>query len=223
MYNLEFRGEIEKIMEKALPFILKKIYNLSMLGGETLEPFPIIRKFTDIPSPNINNGRANLAVFPLEGFHHMILKNGTKKIVHCLWAIKDDPSLIFEFMETFASLKRMYSEPILQILIYSGSNPPKKLINEFSNEICFFRFPIFNLGTINPREFLEMHIPELILMAVLGDFRLKDFSEIEFSIVFKLRELNINPEEYKKYIENLEILKGIKQVLLKKQKKHDGA
>ncbi|HAS43737.1 MAG TPA: hypothetical protein DCS93_24865 [Microscillaceae bacterium] len=127
---------------------------------------------------------------------------GEQLIVHLEFQTSDEKHMVYRMQEYFAILQKKYQLPIRQFVIYVGEKPPQ-MRTELSEYEVFTGFELMNLKEIHYTQLLDSHIPEEVILAILGDFNNQTSEKVLRQIIVKLQKLSSAPITLNKYLRQL--------------------
>jgi hypothetical protein len=132
---------------------------------------------------------------------------------------RDNQSLIFhiEFQTTnekamadrmfvYAGLiYQIYHLPVRQIVFYIGKEP-MKMINTLKMPTYEYNYELINLQQVSYKQFIDSHIPEEVLLAILCNFGKVKAEMVVEEIFTKLRMLQDSDLNFQKSVKQLSVL-----------------
>jgi len=144
-----------------------------------------------------------------------------ESILHLEFQTRNDKEMLARIQEYHALIYRKYKLPIRHIVIYLGKRKSTMKF-ELESDLVFSGFDIINLTEINPDQLISTQIPEMVIMALLGDFKKEQVEKILNDIVEKLKSLIDSEDLMAKYINQLLILARIRNFqIIVEQKLND--
>lgn len=138
-------------------------------------------------------------------------KNGKVSILHLEFQTKNDKEMLARIQEYHALIYRKHKFPIRHIVIYLGKRK-STMKNKLEPDLIFSGFDIINLTEIDPDQLINTQVPEMVIMALLGDFKRDQLEKILYDIVEKLKSLVDSKDLISKYINQLLILARIRNL-----------
>lgn len=132
-------------------------------------------------------------------------------LLHLEFQTKSDNNMIYRMAEYHGLLLRNYKRPIFHFVIYLGTNKSKMKTQLTQNQI-FNSFHLINLNELDASTFLKSDIPEVVLLALLGNFDAKDGKEIVEQQIEQLRAISSSEIKLRKYMEQLLILSRLRKL-----------
>ena len=100
---------------------------------------------------------------------------------------------------------------IKHLVIYLGEKPPK-MRTQLKEEEVFTGFDLVNVHDFNPDELLSSQVPEVILLAILGDYPKTKAEAILRLILSRLKSVCQHKADLSRYIEQLIILSRLRRL-----------
>ena len=138
-------------------------------------------------------------------------KNGKESILHLEFQTKNDKEMLARIQEYHALIYRKYQFPIRHIVIYLGKRK-STMKNKLEPNLIFSGFDIINITAIDPNQLISTQIPEMVIMALLGDYKKDQLEKILSDIIRKLKTLTGSKDLMSKYINQLLILARIRNL-----------
>jgi hypothetical protein len=138
-------------------------------------------------------------------------KNGKESILHLEFQTKNEKEMLARIQEYHALIYRKYQFPIRHIVIYLGKRK-STMKNKLEPNLIFSGFDIINITAIDPNQLISTQIPEMVIMALLGDYKKDQLEKILSDIIRKLKTLTGSKDLMSKYINQLLILARIRNL-----------
>lgn len=138
-------------------------------------------------------------------------KRGKKSILHLEFQTRNNQEMLARMQEYHALIYRKYKLPIRHIVIYLGKRK-STMKARLEPRLIFSGFDIINLTEIDPRHLISTQIPEMVVMALLGNLKKHQVEKVLNDIVDKLKSLTDSEESMTKYINQLLILARIRNL-----------
>ncbi len=138
-------------------------------------------------------------------------KNGKESILHLEFQTKNDKEMLARIQEYHALIYRKHKFPIRHIVIYLGRRK-STMKNKLEPHLIFSGFDIINITAIDPDQLISTQVPEMVIMALLADFKKDKLEKILHDIVEKLKSLVDSKDLMSKYINQLLILARIRNL-----------
>ncbi len=138
-------------------------------------------------------------------------KNGKVSILHLEFQTKNDKEMLARIQEYHALIYRKHKFPIRHIVIYLGKRK-STMKNKLAPGHVFSGFDIINITAIDPNQLISTQIPEMVIMALLGNLKKDQVEKILNDIVEKLQKLTDSKDLMSKYINQLLILARIRNL-----------
>mgnify|MGYP001408449752 CR=1 FL=1 len=102
---------------------------------------------------------------------------------------------------------------VRQYVIYMGGKRKlKNLKPHYHDDKTHHRFEVIYLNRIAYQEFLQYDIPEVVIMAILGDFNDKTPEQVIREIIAKLNELTVGQPGSSQHFTRLEVLSNLRNL-----------
>ena len=101
-------------------------------------------------------------------------------------------------------------KPVIQYFVYMGDGPCP-MNDEYKDITTRHKINIIDLKEIDYEKFLNAGKPELVVFAVLGNFKQQHPQAVISNIIQKLKRLTHGPLELKKYTSQLRILSKLRK------------
>jgi len=138
-------------------------------------------------------------------------KKGKQSILHLEFQTKNNQEMLARMQEYHELIYRRHKLPIRHIVIYLGKRK-STMKNKLEPPFIFSGFDIINLTEINPEQLISTQIPEMVVMALLGNLKDNQVEKVLNDIVDKLKSLTDSEESMTKYINQLLILARIRNL-----------
>ena len=148
-------------------------------------------------------------------------QKGRESILHLEFQTRNDKEMLERIQEYHALIFRKYKLPIRHIVIYLGKRK-STMKSKLQKDQIFTGFDIINLTEINPEQLISTQVPEMVIMALLGNFKKDRIEKVLNDIVDKLKSLTDSEDSMAKYVNQLLILARIRNFqLIVEQKLND--
>ena len=111
---------------------------------------------------------------------------GKEMLLHIEFQTKKDYEMIYRMQEYHALIYSKYKLLIKHVVVYLGTNK-SKMITTLPDDGVFTSYELICLNEIDPAEFLESDVPEMVSLAVLGNCKKEQLSDLFDSTVNKLK------------------------------------
>ena len=140
----------------------------------------------------------------------VVLEPGTPPVIlHIEFQTEVDPLMHLRMLEYNALLRRRFGLAMQQfVVLLSGSGD--SMPTEINETDLWFRYTLVRMQDIRVDTLLESGVPELIVAAVLADFKRKDAIGVIRRILVTLRQRVPSQRDLHKYLTQLEILSHIR-------------
>lgn len=137
-----------------------------------------------------------------DDFNLIETMDGKKSILHLEFETSLTKDMVYRVGEYHAVKQRKHKLPIHHFVIYIGTKKTKIKTKLPSNEI-YKGFTLVRVNEKDPKEYLASDIPEMVILAVLGDYSDERKTEIIRLIIMRLQSLISNKRKLGKYINQL--------------------
>lgn len=145
-------------------------------------------------------------------FLYQIINNkGEKTTLHLEFQTNNNPEMLARMQEYHGLIYRKLKLPIRHIVIFVGKGK-SKMPATLKENLIFKGFDTINLSDLNPRELLRSQIPEMIIMALLGDLKEERIETILQLITERLQKVSDSEETTRRYLNQLLILSRIRNL-----------
>ncbi len=136
---------------------------------------------------------------------------GESSLLHLEFQTRNNPEMLARIQEYHGIIYRRYQMPIRHIVVYLGKRK-STMKSTLASNLVFTGFDMINITEIDSRQLISSQIPEVVVMALLGNFEIDDLEEVLTEILNKLKKLTDSQEKLKKYINQLVILARIRNL-----------
>ncbi len=140
-------------------------------------------------------------------------KKGKESILHLEFQTRNDREMLARIQEYHGLIYRKYKLPIRHIVIYLGK-PKSTMKNKLKPSLIFTGFDIINITEIDPNKLISTQVPEMIILALLGNIKKDRVDKVLNDIVEKLKSLIDSEDLIAKYMNQLLILARIRNFQL---------
>lgn len=133
---------------------------------------------------------------------HVTMPNGEEFLLHIEFQTEDYTNMHLRMSEYRAMLQSSHELPVRQYLIYLGQ-PPTKMRSRLSESYQIIEYTIISLNQFRVEDFLQSDSPDEIVFAILSNYSKKQAKQIVITVLERLKSLNLNKDELKKYINYL--------------------
>ena len=130
---------------------------------------------------------------------------GKEMLLHIEFQTEKDYEMIYRMQEYHALIYGKYKLHIKHVVIYLGTNK-SKMITTLPDDGVFTSFELICLNEIDPAEFLDSDVPEMVSLAVLGNCDKEQLSEIFDLTVNKLKLILEQEKLSFAYVDQLTLL-----------------
>jgi len=141
----------------------------------------------------------------------ILTETDEKEILHIEFQTQNDPEMIFRMQEYHGLIYRKYKLPIHHIVIYLGPSKSRMTSSVHAKGV-FTDFHLIHLNEIDKDKFLTAQVPEVILLALLSNYKKDKFEAVLRLIISKLRKVSKSKTETRRYIEQLLLLSKLRNL-----------
>jgi len=138
-------------------------------------------------------------------------RTGHEFLLHMEFQSADNDEMIYRMREYHALISRKYKLPVRQIVIYLGA-AKSKMITQLPEDDIFTGFELISINEIEANELLNDQVPEIIIMALLGNYDEEHIEKILRSTIDKLKKIVTDEDKFKRYINQLFILSRLRNL-----------
>ncbi len=136
---------------------------------------------------------------------------GKESLLHLEFQTKNNPEMLARMQEYHGLIYRRHKLPIRHIVVYLGKR--KSTMNSLLEpDLIFSGFDMINISEIDSNQLISSQIPEVVVMALLGDFKIDQLEKVLTDILKSLKNLTNSKEKLTKYINQLVILARIRNL-----------
>ncbi len=139
------------------------------------------------------------------------LSNQEEWLLHLEFQSKNDPKMLLRMQEYHGRIMRKYDLPIRHVVIYLGEGS-SSMKSELPSASVFTGFDTISLQMLSAQELLSSQVPEVVLLALLSNYKMEQTEKILRSIVKRLKELTTQPSDLQRYINQLLVLSRLRHL-----------
>ena len=137
--------------------------------------------------------------------------DGERFILHIEFQSHNEAGMIFRIKEYDGIIQRKYQLEIRHYVIYLG-NSRMTMRTQLEDWEIFRGFEVLDVQQLDFDQLIQSQIPEEIVLAILSDFKGKQPEQIIRSIIEKLKKVNKNPAQLRKFISQLQVLSKLRKL-----------
>lgn len=141
----------------------------------------------------------------------VVTEESERFILHVEFQTKDDKKMLSRIGEYHGILFRKHQLPIRHVVVFLGIGKAKMQTQLDTNEI-FTGFDLINLNELDADNLLSSQVPEVVLLALLGDYEEERTEVVLRLIVRKLKSVASSESALKKYVEQLILLSKLRKL-----------
>ncbi len=123
-------------------------------------------------------------------------------LLHLEFQTNNDVEMLYRMQEYHALLQRKYKLPIRHVVIYLGGSKAR-MRKELRQEEVFTGFDIIKLYELDAEKLLQQQVPEVLILALLSDYKKEQIEPILRSITRKLRRYSKSEQDRIRYLKQL--------------------
>ena len=123
----------------------------------------------------------------------------------------NDPTMPIRMLYYWAFLKIIYDLPVRQIVFYI-SDAPLTMVNHYEEENISYKYELIDIRSFSSASFLESDIPQVVLLAVLGNFEGETPDVMMEKIILRLETLSKQKKDFQKLAFQLHVLCGLRKL-----------
>ena len=136
---------------------------------------------------------------------------GNVYILHVEFQSHNDRNMVYRIGEYHGMIQRQYKLPIRHFVVFLGDEP-MNMQQQLPGKQVYHGFESINLYDIPWQKLIDSEVPAEIILAILGDFQGTTPQEVIKQIYQKLRKSSLVEDELKKYLQQLNILSGLRKL-----------
>lgn len=142
---------------------------------------------------------------------HIVTEDEEEFILHVEFQTKDDYEMLSRVAEHHGIMYRKHRLPIRHVVVFLGKGKAR-MRTQLNEDEIFRGFDLINMSELNTEQLLSSQVPEVILLALLGDYEKDRTEAILRLIVSRLKAVAHSEAELKKYIEQLILLSKLRKL-----------
>ena len=181
--------------QELLPAIIRKVIRLDLQEMEILP--------TDLPVTL--ERRPDFVVQARE-------KQGDEPfLLHIEFQSQDDDLMHLRMLEYRAFLRRKFNLPVVQYVLYMGSQP-SGMLTRIQKPMLDFSYRLVQLIDHSYEGFVRSSQPEEVILGILGDFQATPAQDVIEAILVRLKELSQQGVRIVKHLPQLEVLAKLRNL-----------
>ncbi len=141
----------------------------------------------------------------MDFFYEILPEQGEPFILHLEFESGDNQEMVYRVGEYHGMSLRRKKLPIKHIVIYLGADEPT-MRTELKPDEVYKGFDLLNVRGLDTDKLLSSQIPEVVLIAILSNYKAEQTETVLRLIIKKLKTLVDNKRVFKKYINQLMML-----------------
>jgi hypothetical protein len=147
----------------------------------------------------------------MDFFYEIVSLEGNPFILHLEFESGNNLEMVYRVGEYHGMSLRRKKLPIRHIVVYLGNETPT-MRTQLKPEEVYTGFELLNVKTIDKDEFLSSQVPEVVLMAVLANYKPEETESILWQILNSLKKLVSNKKTLTKYVNQLMMLSRLRKI-----------
>jgi hypothetical protein len=147
----------------------------------------------------------------MDFFYEIVSLEGNPFILHLEFESGNNLEMVYRVGEYHGMSLRRKKLPIRHIVVYLGNETPT-MRTQLRPEEVYTGFELLNVKTLDKDEFLSSQVPEVVLMAVLANYKPEETENILRQILVSLKKLVGNKRTLKKYVNQLMMLSRLRKI-----------
>jgi hypothetical protein len=147
----------------------------------------------------------------MDFFYEIVSIEGEPFILHLEFESGNNLEMVYRVGEYHGMALRRKKMPIKHIVIYLGDETPTMRTQLKPDEV-YTGFELLDARTIDTNELLSSQVPEVVLMAILGNYKPDQAETILRLVIEKLRKIVKNKRVLKKYFNQLMMLSRLRKI-----------
>ena len=138
-------------------------------------------------------------------------KDGKEELLHIEFQTADDYEMLERVGEYHGIMFRKHRLPIRHIVIFLGKGK-SRMRTELREEEVYRGFELINTNDLNTNELLSSQVPEVIILAILGDYEKEQVEPVLRLILRGLKAASRSDAELRKYVQQLLLLSKLRKL-----------
>lgn len=147
----------------------------------------------------------------MDFFYLILTETGETFILHLEFESGDNHEMVYRVGEYHGMSQKRHKLPIRHIVIYLGEKKPT-MRTDLKPEEVYAGFDLLDVHALNTNELLSSQIPEIVLTAILSDYKPENAETILRQIIANLKKLVKNKRVLKRYINQLVMLSRLRKI-----------
>ena len=141
----------------------------------------------------------------------ILTEDGRKFILHVEFETKAKRLMVYRVSEYHGILLKKYRLPVHHVVVYLGERRPN-IPTRLKEEEVFTGFELVDFGRLDYGQLLSSQVPEVVVLAILADFKNKPPEAVIRSIVERLQKVVKGELSLQKYIRQLNVMSGLRKL-----------
>ena len=141
----------------------------------------------------------------------ILTEDGRKFILHVEFEAKAKRLMVYRVSEYHGILLKKYRLPVHHVVVYLGERRPN-IPTRLKEEEVFTGFELVDFGRLDYEQLLSSQVPEVIVLAILANFKNKPPEAAIRSIVERLQKVVKGELSLQKYIRQLNVMSGLRKL-----------
>ena len=138
-------------------------------------------------------------------------ETGKEMLLHIEFQTEKDYDMIYRMQEYHALIYGKYKLHIKHVVVYLGTNK-SKMVTTLPDDGVFTSFELICINEMDPQEFLESDVPEMVTLALLGNCKKEQLSNLFDLTVNKLKLILKQEKLSLDYVDQLTLLLRLRKL-----------
>jgi hypothetical protein len=147
----------------------------------------------------------------MDSFYKVETETGEKFILNLEFQTDDEPLMVYRIGEYHGIAQRLYKMEIKHFVVYLGTKKPQ-MATELKPEEIYKGFELINAQELDSENLLTSDIPQVILLAVLGNYPAEKTEQILRSVIRKLQIVCTDKAQFSKFIKQLIAISRLRKI-----------
>ena len=141
----------------------------------------------------------------------VLTQEGKEVILHVEFESDVEPAMVYRLSEYHGILLKKYQLPVHHVVVHLGELRPNIQV-QLEPEEVFTGFELIDFGRLDFGQLLSSQIPEVVVLAILADFKRKPPEMAIRSIIERLQQVAKGERSLQTYIRQLNVLSGLRKL-----------
>jgi len=144
-------------------------------------------------------------------FCRIVREDGVEELLHVEFQTANDHEMVERIGEYHGIMFRKHRLPIRHIVIFLGKGK-SRMRTELREEEVYRGFELINTNDLITNELLSSQVPEVIILAILGDYEKEQVEPVLRLILRGLKAASRSDAELRKYVQQLLLLSKLRNL-----------